>query len=852
MVGPVNQGADPLRHPLLQWPEPAPTPQVKPTAASRMRPLMRASLAKISCLFGVILALPLDLAMPAWSETKPAESRLIPREVLFGNPIVTGVTLSPDGQQIAFLAPHNGVLNLWVQQLQGTAPPRLLTNKTDRPMNPAGWTRDGRHLITTTDTQGDENIVLIKIDANDGGQQFLTPEKGVQAQVVGLDLRNPDEVIVGLNERNARHHDLYILNVKTGEKRLFHEVNNDDIHHVAWLDGQWHLLTRTRIKSDGGREIDLRLPEQPTWSIFLSIDFEDSFTTVGPLGFDASDTWLYGILSDSRGLPTLVRWNRKDLKQCSLNCKYEVIHQALAGTLGAEVSDPKTFEPQVMIETDLKSRRVFLEKSLEKDMIRLQKIAGDREFVVTGQDLDGKKWLLNIVSDTGSPEYWIWDRQKQQGSKLFTVQPALNDYTLAPMESVEIYARDGTRLPSYLTRSTVRREGPQPLVLLVHGGPQSRDHWGYDGEHQFLANRGYHVLSVNFRGSTGFGKQHLLAGEGEWYAKMQDDLIDATQWSIRSGLADPKRIAIMGASYGGYAALAGLTRDPSVFAAAVSVVGPSNLETLLASIPPYWEPARKPLERMLGVGKVDLKDISPLTHVNRIQKPLFIVHGANDPRVNLSESEAIVSSMKAHGLPVEFVVFPDEGHGIGNPRNSLAYYALLEQFLSYHLGGRVEPIGESIQASSLQWRHQSDGEKLVGSLRDQGRQAQDDQNLDSAHGLYLRAYYLSIQSLGNYHPLTIDIQEDLASVESLKGEHQLAIHRLRDVIDKRQQVYGQDQINVLKSQLNRIRALIAAGNPGAARQDLQSLVDRLTIHFNRSPQSLMDELLEIQRHLNAQ
>jgi len=313
-----------------------------------------------------------------------------------------------------------------------------------------------------------------------------------------------------------------------------------------------------------------------------------------------------------------------------------------------------------------------------------------------------------IGSDRQGPQYWLWEREQDEIRKLFSVQPKLDDYVLAPMESLDLLARDGRRLPAYLTRTPLASgTEPQPLVLLVHGGPQARDFWGFSSTHQLLANRGYHALSVNYRGSTGFGKEHLLAGEGEWYAAMQDDLVDAVRWAIDEGIADPDRIAIMGASYGGYAALAGLTRDPELFAAAIAEVGPSNLRTLIDSIPPYWESLRINFERMIGVGTVDLDAISPLQHVERIQRPLLLGHGANDPRVKLSESEAIAAAMAKRNLPIDFVVFPDEGHGFANPRNALAMTALQEAFLSEHLGGRAEPFGTTLNQSSMQWRLRS-------------------------------------------------------------------------------------------------------------------------------------------------
>jgi dipeptidyl aminopeptidase/acylaminoacyl peptidase len=344
---------------------------------------------------------------------------------------------------------------------------------------------------------------------------------------------------------------------------------------------------------------------------------------------------------------------------------------------------------------------------VKPDLNALNKLAGSNDFSIVDGDLNDRLWLVVVGSDQQGPQYWLWDRVRKQHRKLFSVQPRLDNYDLAPMESLDLKARDGRRLPAYLTRTPNAGDAPKPLVLLVHGGPQSRDYWGINGMHQLLANRGYHAMSVNYRGSTGFGKAHLLAGEGEWYGRMQDDLIDAVQWAVAEGIADSERLVIMGASYGGYAALAGLTRDPELFAAAISEVGPSNLRTLLASLPPYWESGRAITERMIGVGTVDLDAISPIKHVDQIKRPLLLGHGANDPRVKLQESETIASEMEARGLPIDFVVFPDEGHGLANPRNSLAMVALVEAFLQQHIGGRAEPFGDALKQSSMEWRLRS-------------------------------------------------------------------------------------------------------------------------------------------------
>ena len=633
---------------------------------------------------------------------------LIPREVLFGNPEIIGVSLSPDGRRISYLAPDQGVLNLWVQELDGDASARVITAQRDRPQRSAFWTADGRYLISSRDGDGDENTVLVRIDPATGVKRDLTPDTNVKALLIGVDREAPSELVVGLNDRDPRYHDLYVINLDSGDRSLLYRSMDDGSQvNVDWLDGAWHPVLRSNILSDGGSSFELRLPGDTDWRPFLQFGFEDTISNSGPTGFTRDGRWLYGQLSTGEDLPRLVRWSRKQLESCGADCTPEVLHRASAGAFVVDLSDLDTGAPLVLKEVDLRSRRVVLDASVQADMDRLKQLAGSNEFSVVDRDLSNSRWLFAIGSDQQGAQYWLWDREQEEFRKLFSVQPRLDAYELVSMESFDLKARDGRRLPAYLSRTPIGGSGPQPLVLLVHGGPQARDYWGFNPIHQLLANRGYHVLSINYRGSTGFGKGHLLAGEGEWYARMQDDLVDAVRWSVDQRIADPDRLVVMGASYGGYAALAGLTRDSDLFAAAIAEVGPSNLRTLLESIPPYWESARTILERMIGVGKVDLDAISPIQHVDRIQRPLLLGHGANDPRVKLSESETIAAAMKKRQLPIDFVVFPDEGHGLANPLNALAMYALVEAFLRNHVGGRAEPFGSSVEQSSLEWRMRS-------------------------------------------------------------------------------------------------------------------------------------------------
>ena len=635
--------------------------------------------------------------------------QLIPREVLFGNPEIISVSLSPDGRWISYLAPDKGVLNVWVQELDGDRPARVITQQRDRPHRPAFWTADGRYLISSRDDAGDENTVLVRIDPSTGKTRDLTPASNVKAYLVGADREAPSELVVGLNDRDPRYHDLYVVDVDSGNRRLLYRSTDDGRQvSVDWLNGAWHPVLRARVLPDGGSSFELKLPGDSNWRPFLQFSFNDTISNSGPSGFTRDGRWLYGQLSTGDDLPRLVRWSREHLETCGTDCTPELVHRSKAGAMGAFLSDLETGYPTVLSEVDLRSRRVVLDPSVQPDLDRLERLAGPNDFSVVDRDLSNRRWLVAIGSDQQGAQYWLWNREQDEIRKLFSVQPSLDAYDLAPMESLDLKARDGRRLPSYLTRTPLAAEsGQHPLVLLVHGGPQARDFWGLNPVHQLLANRGYHVLSVNYRGSTGFGKAHLLAGEGQWYGRMQDDLVDAVRWAVDEGIADSDRLVIMGASYGGYAALAGLTRDPELFAAAIAEVGPSNVRTLLDSIPPYWESGRAIFERMIGVGTVDLDAISPIRHVDRIQRPLLLGHGANDPRVKLAESETIAAAMEERQLPIDFVVFPDEGHGLSNPRNSLAMYALVEAFLEEHVDGRMEPFGTTLEQSSYEWRLRS-------------------------------------------------------------------------------------------------------------------------------------------------
>lgn len=628
------------------------------------------------------------------------EVPIIPRKVLFGNPDKIQPSLSPDGVHLAFLAPVDGVLNIWVGPADDPDAARPVTHDRGRGIQEYFWAYTNKHILYIQDRDGDENWRIYSVDISNGRVQELTPLTGVQARIYNISHKFPSEILIGLNNRDARLHDVYRLNIETGELTLVVENNENFFDFLS--DDMYNVRFAIRFTADGGMEVLKAFNGR--WELFTRISQEDSLTTV-PLGFDKSGKILY--MFDSRGRDTsaLVALDLESGSQ-----------QVLFETPKADVSDvlihPTERTVQAVAFTYERKHWHVLDTALADDFEYLQTVAnGDIE--VVSRTLDDRFWVVAYEVDNGPIRYYIYNRSQKQARFLFTNQKALEGIPLAKTYPVFIPARDGLTLVSYVTLPVWsdpdgdgRPSQPLPMVLLVHGGPWGRDRWGYEPVRQWLANRGYAVLNVNFRGSTGFGKKFINAGDREWGGKMHDDLVDAVQWAISEKIADPNRIAIMGGSYGGYATLVGLTFTPELFACGVDICGPSNLVTLLNSIPPYWVPMIELFKKRVGdhtteEGRQFLLSRSPLTYVDRIRKPLLIGQGANDPRVKQSESDQIVQTMQAKNIPVTYVLFPDEGHGFVRPENRLAFFAVAEVFLAQHLGGRYEPIGDDLKGSSI-------------------------------------------------------------------------------------------------------------------------------------------------------
>jgi dipeptidyl aminopeptidase/acylaminoacyl peptidase len=612
---------------------------------------------------------------------------LIPRKVLFGNPVKASPEISPDGKQLSYLAPDTkDVLQVWVQTV-GKNDARQVTQDQKRGIRIYFWAYAPHTLLYLQDNDGDENWHLYSVNLQRHNVRDLTPYKGVRADIIGVDRNYPNEVLVGLNKENPRVHDVYRINLLSGAVVL--DTKNPG-NVVSWdTDPQFRVRGAQATLPDGGTEIRYRRTDKDPWQRVVKWGPEDADGRV--LGFTADGQSLWMTTSEGRDTSSLVKRNLESGKE-------EVIASDPGADVGQVVMNPITHQVQAVSFDRLRVRWQAIDPKIEEDLKVLED-SGFGEPAIVSRDRDLRTWVVAFSSDVQPADYYLYDQGTKKLQHLFQARPELSKFELAPMKPVAIKSRDNLELVSYLTTPVGIKAEKLPMVLLVHGGPWGRDVWGFDPQAQWLANRGYAVLKVNFRGSAGLGKKFLHAGDREWAGKMHDDLIDAVHWAVEQGVADAKRIAIFGGSYGGYAALVGATFTPDVFACAVDIVGPSNLVTLLRSIPPYWEPMKKMFAVRVGDPEKEqdfLKSRSPLFKADQIKIPLLIAQGANDPRVKQAESEQIVEAIRKKGTPVEYMLFPDEGHGFARPQNRLKFYAAAEAFLAKYLGGeRAEPAGNN-------------------------------------------------------------------------------------------------------------------------------------------------------------
>ncbi|MBF2000496.1 MAG: S9 family peptidase [Synechococcales cyanobacterium C42_A2020_086] len=616
---------------------------------------------------------------------------LIPREVLFGNPERANPQLSPDGKYLAYIAPDDkNVLQVWLRTV-GQEDDRPITADKKRGIRAYFWTYDGEHLIYMQDADGDENFHCYSVDIHANIVRDLTPFQGVKAQPIELEPEFPDQFIVGMNLNDPQVFDVYRVNLNTGAVE-FDTKNPGNI--VSWMaDPQFQIRVAVAATPDGGSDLLYRDTPEQNWEVLRHWGPDDEGY---PVGFSKDGKTLYMVGSHEANAQRLLALDLASRSE-------QVIAEDAQYDVGGVVTHPTERTLQAVAFYRDKLEWQILDPAIAADFEALAQVRSG-EFGIGSRTLADDRWLVTYTTDDGPVYYYTYDRATRTSTLLFSNQPVLESLSLASMQPVSYTARDGLTIHGYLTTPVGIPARHLPTVLLVHGGPWARDTWGFDPEAQWLANRGYAVLQVNFRGSTGYGKAFLNAGNREWAAKMHDDLIDAVNWLVAQEISDPNKIAIMGGSYGGYATLVGLTFTPEVFAAGVDIVGPSNIITLLKSIPPYWEPIKAQMYHRIGNLDTEeefLKSRSPLFFIDRIQKPLLIGQGANDPRVKQAESDQIVEAMRQAGKPVEYVLYTDEGHGFARPENRLHFYAIAEQFLAKYLGGRCEPVGEMTGHSGI-------------------------------------------------------------------------------------------------------------------------------------------------------
>jgi dipeptidyl aminopeptidase/acylaminoacyl peptidase len=653
--------------------------------------------------FGFVIILLFACVAAAMADKTGGLPPLIDRDLIFGNPEIAAAQISPDGHYIAFLKPWKDTRNIYVKTVdEPFSAARLLTTEAKRPIAGYFWTRDGKYILYAKDNDGDENYNIYAVDpaakpaagAEAPPSRDLTGLKGVRVEIFEVPKADPDVVYIGLNDRDKAWHDLYKLKLSTGTKEMMRK-NTERI--TGWVfDLQGQLRMATRSAENGDTEM-LRVDADSFTKVYSCSVFE----TCSPLQFQPGNRRIYMETNKGTDLTSLVLFDPQTMKTEMVEAD-PLGKVDFGGALFSEASDE-------LVETWYTADRVkeyYKDKKFGDDVHFIEGRFPGHEVKVFSRTKDDQVWLVTVVSDTEPGETLLFDRKTRKLTPQFKIREKLSRADLAEMKSVTYKSSDGLEIPAYLTLPKGVPAKNLPTLIVPHGGPWGRDNWGYHPIAQFFANRGYAVLMPNFRGSTGYGRKFLDAGNLQWGRKMQDDITWGVKYLLAEGIADPKRVGIMGGSYGGYATLAGVAFTPDLYAAAVDIVGPSNLITLLDSIPPYWEFIRKMFYVRMGdpstpEGKQMLIDESPLTSADKIKTPLLVAQGANDPRVNRREAEQIVIALRDRGFPVEYILAADEGHGFARPINNLALFMASEKFLAQQLGGRYQEGGTAEEVARL-------------------------------------------------------------------------------------------------------------------------------------------------------
>jgi len=611
------------------------------------------------------------------SATEPSEHRtspLIPLRDFFRNPERTAYQISPTGESIAFLRPHENRLNVWVQPVKG-GEARQVTAVTERDITSYFWKSD-QHILFLQDSGGDENFHLFSANPNGDNIRDLTPLPGVQVRIVDDLHDHPDEIIVALNQRNREIFDAYRLNVKTGELACIAENPGNIDHWVTDHKGDIRAATTT----DGvNASLLYRDSHEAAWKTVLTTTFRESFS---PQFFTFDNRRLYGVSNIGRDKSAAIELDLQTGREVQLLAENSQVDiSALSYSRKRKVLTLASY-------TDWKTQRIFFDQPTQALYQELERRLPGYEVVVTSLNDDETVFVVRTFSDRSLGAFYLYDSASGELTKLADRAPWLPEDQLSEMKPIEYQARDGLTIHGYLTLPQGREPKDLPVVINPHGGPWHRDSWTFIPEVQFLANRGFAVMQMNFRGSTGYGRKFWEAGFKEWGGKMQDDITDGVHWLIRHGIADPERVAIYGASYGGYAVLEGLVKTPDLYAAGVDYVGVSNLFTFFKTIPPYWAPYLEMMYEMVGHPEKDkdwFQEYSPALNADKIVKPLLVAQGAKDPRVNINESNQIVEALRKRGVEVVYIVKENEGHGFQNEENRFDFYEAMEKFLNTHL-----------------------------------------------------------------------------------------------------------------------------------------------------------------------
>ncbi|HTN47347.1 MAG TPA: S9 family peptidase [Flavipsychrobacter sp.] len=622
------------------------------------------------------------------------QTPLIDREKFFGDPEVRGAQLSPDGKWMSYIKNYNDIPNIWVKKTEEAFDKGKPLTNDKRPISGYFWSKDGKYILYMQDKGGNENYNIYAVNPQDAKdaktgvpkERNLTPKENVVAYIMAVSEKDPDMLFVGMNDRDASWHDLYSVKISTGELKLISE-NKDRISGYVF-DWNDKLRMATRSNADGSSDILTYQPDGSYKKIYSAALFESA----NPYYFTPDNSKVYLVTNTGANRDLTELQLMDPATGAATFVEKDPENKVDFG--GLNISD-KTHEPIFSIYQENKPRIYWKDKNFESHYNSLKQQFAGKEISFNGSNKNEDLWLISVYSDTDPGAVYLYDMKTKKTTFQYRPRKELNPDDLAPMQILSYPSSDGLMIPAYLTIPKGSDGKNLPLIVNPHGGPWSRDGWGYNSFAQFLANRGYAVLQMNFRGSTGYGKKFIDAGNLEWGKLMQDDITWGVKYLVDKGIVDKKRVGIMGGSYGGYATLAGLTFTPDVYAAGVDIVGPSNLITLLKSIPAYWESGRKEFTERMGnyetpEGEKFLKEISPLFHVDKIRAPLMVVQGANDPRVKKAESDQIVIAMRDKKLPVEYLLAMDEGHGFHDTKNNMAFLAAAEKFLAKHLGGRYQ------------------------------------------------------------------------------------------------------------------------------------------------------------------